>query len=105
VSAVPFDDGVTIDARGRELSGRDFRRLADEHASVTARLRAGLEAGCGDEEIAGQCAKLVQNLLNGHEEVGSGLGLAGDGQVVMARRNVAAEDADIRNSVDLQGLL
>ncbi|TDD01988.1 hypothetical protein E1292_24665 [Nonomuraea deserti] len=89
----PDPDGLVIDADGRRASGRDFQALADQHEQLTAALRGSLEAGSGlpFEEIDGPFNQLAEHLLHHHIATGDGLRVAGDGQVVMADRNVAVE--------------
>ncbi|TDE59030.1 hypothetical protein E1295_03745 [Nonomuraea mesophila] len=85
--------GVVIDADGRRASGQDFQALADQHERLTAALRSSLRSGSGLPfwEVDTPFGELAEHLLQRHVRTGDGLRAAGDGQVVMARRNVAVE--------------
>ncbi|MGP3928855.1 hypothetical protein [Nonomuraea sp. KM88] len=95
----PDPDVLAIDADGRRTSGREFQALADQHEQLTAALRGSLRAGSGlpFEEIEGPFNQLAEHLLHHHVAAGDGLRVAGDGQVVMADRNLAVEQLNTAN--------
>ncbi|MEV4097904.1 hypothetical protein [Streptosporangium saharense] len=97
------DEQVTIDVGGRHASGHGFQMLAGEYARYTAELRSrwGERSPLPYEEIATPYLELRNELLAECEQLGGDLTHIGDGQVVMAARNTAAEYANMTNALRL----
>ncbi|HUR05935.1 MAG TPA: hypothetical protein VM347_25540 [Nonomuraea sp.] len=92
-------DYVNIDAGGRHSSGRSFRSLADEYADFATRLRGGWgdEAPLPYEEFSGPYRELRRTLLDACDRLDGHLRHTGNGQVIMAEVNVAAEHINTMN--------
>ncbi|GLW13086.1 hypothetical protein Misp01_82140 [Microtetraspora sp. NBRC 13810] len=86
-------DGFVHDDEGRELAGRAYLGLADDHVSHEAAMRGILdgESPVPYEEIAAPYYEFLSKLLQQGGEQAGELGFAGAGQVETARGNVALE--------------
>ena len=87
--------GITIDASGRDSSGRAFGTLADEYSGHAGGWGRG-ETPLPYEEFAAGYHELTANLRAACEGLSSSLDLAGTGQVVMAAINTSTELANSR---------
>ncbi|MGN9840075.1 hypothetical protein ACTMTI_18310 [Nonomuraea sp. H19] len=94
---------LVIDAYGRFSSGRCFGTLAHEHADFVAGLRSewGDETPLPYEEFAVPYLRLRRHLLDECERLGEDLRRVGDGQVVMAERNVHTEFVNTMSFLDM----
>ncbi|MEV8633515.1 hypothetical protein AB0395_17830 [Streptosporangium sp. NPDC051023] len=92
---------ITIDADGRYAAGRGFQTLADEYVQFVEGLRGqrGDEAPLPYTEFSGPYLELRDALLGECRQLGEHLRRTGDGQVVMAERNVATEQVNTANAV------
>ena len=91
---------TTIDANGRHHSGRRFQALAGEHAGFLERLRSrwAEESPLPYEEFTLPYLELRSSLLEDCARLGGKLSDAGNGQVVMAGRNVDVEHVNTANA-------
>ncbi|MEQ4723235.1 hypothetical protein [Nonomuraea sp. B19D2] len=86
--------GITIDAGGRDSSGRAFGALAGEYSEYVNGLGWGDEAPLPYEEFAVGYHELTANLRAACERLAGSLDRAGAGQVAMAAINTSTELAN-----------
>ncbi|WP_326819618.1 hypothetical protein [Streptosporangium sp. NBC_01756] len=86
--------GITIDADGRDSSGRAMSRLAGEHTAYVNGLSFADEAPLPYEEFAAGYRELRASLHALCEQLADSLDHAGAGQIAMAVVNMETELAN-----------
>ncbi|MEO3804904.1 hypothetical protein [Nonomuraea sp. B1E8] len=88
--------GITIDADGRDSSGRAMGGLAGEYAAYVKGLRRADEAPLPYEEFAAGYRELRESLRTSCEQLAASLDHAEAGQIAMAMVNRRTELANGR---------